>query len=75
MFTEKNIPKLIFTVPFIGIFISTLLFTSFIIDNDYDALKKESKEIRENYILNEKQILKGKIQEVLSFIEHSSFKN
>jgi len=75
MFTEKNIPKLIFSVPFIGILISTLLFTSFIIDNDYDALKKETKEIRENYILNEKQILKGKIQEVLSFIEHSSFKN
>mgnify|MGYP000602916684 CR=1 FL=1 len=75
MFTEKNIPKLIFTVPFIGIFIATLLFTSLIIDNDYDALKKETKEIRENYILNEKQILKGKIQEVLSFIEHSSFKN
>lgn len=75
MFTEKNIPKLIFSIPFIGILISTLIFTSFIIDNEYDALKKESKEIRKNYILNEKQILKGKIQEVLSFIKHSDFKN
>lgn len=75
MFTEKNIPKLIFSIPFIGILISTLIFTSFIIDNEYNALKKETKEIRKNYILNEKQILKGKIHEVLSFIKHSDFKN
>lgn len=74
MFTEKNIPKLIFSVPFIGILVFTLLFTSLIIITEYSSLKHDTQEIRENYMTNEKKVLKGKIKEVFSFIKHSKFK-
>jgi len=74
MFTEKNIPRLIFIIPFIGILLSTILFTSLIINNKYSSLKQETEEIRKNYILNEKLILKRKIDEVLNFIKYSKLK-
>lgn len=75
MFTEKNIPKLIFSIPFIGIVLFTALFTSLIINSEYASLSHDIKEIRGNFILNEKKILKTKINEVLKFIEYSKFKN
>ena len=75
MFSEKNISNLIFSVPFIGILLSTLLFTTLIINSEYTSLKNDTKEIRENYISNEKKVLKRKIKEVLNFIKYSTFKD
>lgn len=75
MFSEKNISNLIFSVPFVGIFISTLLFTTLIINSEYTSLENDTKEIRKNYISHEKKILKRKIKEVLNFIKHSTSKD
>lgn len=75
MFTEKNIPTLIFSVPFLGIFLTTLLFTALIINSEYQVLENDTQEIRHNYIEQEKKVLKIKIKEVLDFIKYSEFKD
>lgn len=75
MLNEKNIPRLIFLIPFLGILLSTFTFTYIIVKSEYNSLKEESNQIRQSYIQHEKKDLKKKIHEVLNFIKYSPSKN
>lgn len=70
MFNEKNIPKLISSVPPIGIILATIIFTFLSIQSEYKTLKFETGQIREAYIKQEKENLKSTINEVINYIQH-----
>ncbi|WP_428025298.1 EAL domain-containing protein [Arcobacter sp.] len=75
MFTEKNIPKLIFFVPSLVILITVTIICYLIIKKDYEKLAHDTNQIRKDYIKNEKELLKTKIKEVLKFIKYTPENN
>ena len=66
---EENISRFIFIFPLIGIVLTVIILTILIARSDYKNLDYEIRQIRKNYIENQKKELKSSINEVKKFIK------
>ena len=70
MFNEKNIPKLISTIPPIGIILATVFLTFLIVRSEYKSLEFETKQMRQTFIKEKKISLKTEVEEVVNYIRY-----
>ena len=69
MRVKKSIPRIFFLSTIIAAIFPLIIAVFFTITQDYKNFYEESKEIRENYIDNQKTMLKHEIEKVINLIE------
>jgi len=70
MFTEKNLPRLIIATPIFTIFVFALLIIYFFVSSQYSNFQEESKELEQEYIFRQKNILKNENEKIQDYIKH-----
>ncbi|AXX92501.1 histidine kinase [Malaciobacter molluscorum LMG 25693] len=68
--TENKLIKIIKYVMPIATIIISLIFTTFIVFSNIDEFKKESKNLKESYIVNQKKLVKSEVLRVYNELEN-----
>jgi len=70
LFSEKNISKLIIFVPIISVILSAFFTIYFFVKNQNSYFKEESLRVEQNYVNEQKDVLKKQIDYIINYIDY-----